>query len=320
MLNAQAAGAVAVVIFNQGNTSDREGLIGGRLDSPTATTIPVVGATYALGAEWFLSPVATMRILVDALSGTLTTSNVIAELAGSQPTMIIAGAALGSLAGSPGINANASGAAALLETAVQMARVRPRNTVRFAWWASGDPFGAAQHVAGLTPEELAATALYLNFDVIASPNYVRFVYDGDGSASGLPGPDGSAAIESVIGSFYAARGLAVEPQSLAILTDHLPFASVGIPVGGIHSGAIGIKTPAEAAVYGGVAGVAYDPCYGLACDTFANVNADLLDLNADIVASSVVTFGMSVAAVNGRPGRGNSPSHALAAGTTTVDR
>ena len=50
-----------------------------------------------------------------------------------------------------------------------------------------------------------------------------------------------------------------------------------IPLGGLFTGAEGIKTAEEAALWGGQAGVAYDPCYHQACDTFANNNDDALD-------------------------------------------
>ena len=49
-LNAEAAGASAVIIFNQGNTPDREGLIIGTL-APATATIPVIGASFASGTS-----------------------------------------------------------------------------------------------------------------------------------------------------------------------------------------------------------------------------------------------------------------------------
>ena len=59
------------------------------------------------------------------------------------------------------------------------------------------------------------------------------------------------------------------------------------------TGAEGIKTDEEAAIWGGTAGSQYDPCYHLACDTFDNVNMDALDVNADAIAFSVIEFAMA---------------------------
>ena len=89
------------------------------------------------------------------------------------------------------------------------------------------------------------------------------------------------------------------------LSDYLPFLNAGIPVGGISTGALGIKTPDEAALWGGTAGDQYDPCYHLACDTFDNVSLLALDVNADAVAYSVLQFAMSTETVNGVRGKGN---------------
>ena len=48
----------------------------------------------------------------------------------------------------------------------------------------------------LSDAELATICANLNFDMVGSPNYVRFVYDGDGSATpATAGPPGSAQIE-----------------------------------------------------------------------------------------------------------------------------
>ncbi len=141
--------------------------------------------------------------------------------------------------------------------------------------------------------------------MIGSPNYVRFVYDGDGSAFGLAGPPGSAAIEALYEGFYASRGLAFEPTEISFRSDYAAFFDVGIPFGGLFTGAEGIKTPAQAATYGGTAGEQYDPCYHLACDTFDNISLEVLDLNSDAVAFSMLTYAMNTETVNGVAGKGN---------------
>ena len=136
-LNAQAAGAEAVIIFNQGNTPDREGLIVGTL-APAEPTIPVVGASFADGVA-LAEPGSAAHVKVDPPQ-TRTDVNVIAELPGKNTgNVVMAGAHLDSVTAGPGINDNGSGSAALLQTALMMAKVEPQNTVRFAWW--GDEEG-----------------------------------------------------------------------------------------------------------------------------------------------------------------------------------
>jgi hypothetical protein len=98
---------------------------------------------------------------------------------------------------------------------------------------------------------------------------------------------------------YDARGLAHEPTEISVRSDYAAFFDAGIPFGGLFTGAEGIKTQTQEDVYGGTAGQQYDPCYHAACDTFANVAPDVLDLNSDAVAFSTLTFAMSTRSVNG---------------------
>jgi Zn-dependent M28 family amino/carboxypeptidase len=188
-----------------------------------------------------------------------------------------------------------------------MAKVKPRNKVRFAWWGAEESglIGSDFYVFGLPDEELDNIALYLNFDMIGSPNFVRFIYDGDGSAFGLEGPPGSAAIEALFENFYGARGLASEPTEISFRSDYAAFFDSGIPFGGLFTGAEGIKTPEQAAEYGGTAGDQYDPCYHLACDTFDNISLEVLDLNSDAVAFATLQYAMNTESVNGEKGKGN---------------
>ncbi|WP_035285179.1 M28 family peptidase, partial [Actinokineospora spheciospongiae] len=73
----------------------------------------------------------------------------------------------------PGINDNGSGSAALLETALQLGgSPKVNNAVRFAWWGAEELglVGSTKYVQSLTFEQQLDIALYLNFDMIASPN------------------------------------------------------------------------------------------------------------------------------------------------------
>ncbi|MBW2471732.1 MAG: M28 family peptidase, partial [Deltaproteobacteria bacterium] len=236
--------------------------------------------------------------------------NVIAELPGKEDgNVVMAGAHLDSVQAGPGVQDNGSGSAAILETAVQMAKVKPTNTIRFAWWGAEELglVGSTSYVNDLSEEEIADIALYLNFDMIGSPNFVYFIYDGDDSdgVGAGPGPEGSAQIESFYESFYEARGLPYKGTDFSGRSDYGPFIAVGIPAGGLFTGAEGVKTSDEAAIWGGTAGEQYDPCYHLACDTFDNISLEALDVNSDAVAASILTFGMNTEDVNGEAGKGN---------------
>ena len=155
--------------------------------------------------------------------------------------------------------------------------------------------------------ERAKIALYLNFDMVGSPNHVFFIYDGDDSdAEGAgPGPTGSAQIEKTFEAFYNSRGLPFKGTDFSGRSDYGPFIANGIPSGGLFTGAEGVKTAAEATVWGGTAGQAYDPCYHLSCDTSANINLAALDANADAIAVAVLQYAMNTSDVNGVGGKGN---------------
>ncbi len=143
--------------------------------------------------------------------------------------------------------------------------------------------------------------------MVGSPNHVFFIYDGDDSdAEGAPaGPPGSDQIEKVFERFYTQRGIPFKGTDFSGRSDYGPFIAEGIPAGGLFTGAEGIKTAEEAALWGGTAGQQYDPCYHLACDTFANNNDYALDVNADAVAYSTLQFAMNTSAINGKRGKGN---------------
>jgi Zn-dependent M28 family amino/carboxypeptidase len=244
-----------------------------------------------------------MRVFANTLREIKTTFNVLAETnSGNDDNVVMVGGHLDSVFDGPGINDNGSGSAAILEVAEAMRKVKPNNTVRFAWWGAEESgtVGSDFYVANLTEAERDSIALYLNFDMIGSPNYVRFVYDGSGDVGPI-GPAGSAAIEQFFNDFYAERGLAFEPTPFDGRSDYSAFIAEGvdIPAGGLFTGAEDIKTPEEVTVYGGFAGQQYDPCYHAACDTFSNNSNEVLDLNADAVAAATLTYAMSTETVNG---------------------
>jgi Zn-dependent M28 family amino/carboxypeptidase len=307
--NAFNAGATGVIIYN-----NVPGVLNGTLSSTFTLDIPVTSVTNAVGQTLAATPGLVMRLKTDTLRGEATTSNVLAEKTGkNDDNVVMVGAHLDSVNAGPGINDNGSGSAALLEVAEQMAKVKPKNTLRFAWWAAEESglVGSNYYVDNLSQEEQDDIALYLNFDMIGSPNHVFFVYDGDDSdgVGAGPGPAGSAEIEEFFEGFYDSVGEPFKGTDFSGRSDYGPFIAVGIPSGGLFTGAEGIKTPDEVVLWGGTAGNQYDPCYHLACDTFANVNLHALDVNSDAVAAAVLTFAMNTETVNEVRGKGNFQPH-----------
>jgi Zn-dependent M28 family amino/carboxypeptidase len=314
--NAFTAGAAAVIIFNEGNSPDREGVLSGTL-APPRRSIPSVGTTFAIGED-LRNGVTTgntgtvMRVRTDTIAENRTTENVIAETAGGGPNrVVVIGAHLDSVSRGPGINDNGSGSATILEVAkvyAQQGRT-PRNKLRFAWWSAEEEglIGSTEYVASLSQAEKDQILLNLNFDMVGSPNFVRFVYDGDNSAfpagvNGVQaGPAGSGLIEDVFTDYFDSKGLASEPTPFNGRSDYGPFIAEGIPAGGLFTGAEGIKTAAEAVTYGGTAGQPYDPCYHLACDTYANNSNTGLDQMSDAVAHAVLFFANTKSNVDANP-------------------
>jgi Zn-dependent M28 family amino/carboxypeptidase len=327
---AQAAGAEAVIIFNQGNTPEREGFFVGDASAledgaPTNLTIPVIGASFAAGAA-LAAAGSTARVSVVAV--TRTSFNVIAELEGkNDKNVVMAGAHLDSVPAGPGIQDNGSGSAALLEVAEQLGDHKPQNTVRFAWWGAEELglLGSTAYVNGLSEKKLDRIALYLNFDMIGSPNYMFMVYDANESThpAPVPVPEGSIAIESLFESFYTYAGEPYDDTEFSGRSDYEAFIANGIPSSGLFTGAEVPKSEAQAAIWGGTVGDQFDPCYHAACDNFDNISLHALDVNTDAVAFSVLTYAYSTETVNGVrgkkvPGHFEIPAPAGPQGTTGV--
>jgi Zn-dependent M28 family amino/carboxypeptidase len=294
--NAQTAGASGAVIFNEGQ-EDRRAALAGTLGEGTTATIPVISTSFAVGEELAAQPGAVVQITASTTVATKTSSNLIAELAPKKPRKagkaVLLGAHLDSVPEGPGINDNGSGSGTILEIAEQMAEDKaPRNPVRFAFWGAEEAglVGSTRYVQALTEEEGARIGLNLNFDMLASPNFVRFVYDGDGSAFGIAGPPGSDDIEHTFEAYFASQGLATDPTAFDGRSDYKPFIDAGIPAGGLFSGAEGVKTAEQQARYGGVADAPYDPCYHKACDTFSNVSIPGLRTLSDAAAHATAVY------------------------------
>jgi aminopeptidase Y len=293
--NAYNAGASGVVIYN-----NIPGTLNGTLGNAFELDIAVTSVTQDVGQQLAATAGLVMHLKTDTFRGEATTFNVLAESSKNKKGhVVMAGAHLDSVNAGPGIQDNGSGSAAILEVAEQMARTKTHNKVRFAWWGAEESglVGSTHYVNNLTEEDQDEIAQYLNFDMIGSPNHVFFIYDGDDSdeVGAGPGPEGSAEIERTFEEYYTMVGEPFKGTDFSGRSDYGPFIAVGIPAGGLFTGAEGIKTDDEAAMWGGTAGDQYDPCYHLACDTFDNINLHAYEVNVDAVAFSVVEYAMAKA-------------------------
>ena len=339
--NAYDAGAVGVIIFNEGQEGRTETLnatLGDQFSDP----IPVVGTSFEIGNELATlleAGTVTVHLMTETLIELdVPTANLIAETpTGRDDRVVMAGAHLDSVPDGPGIEDNGTGSAALLEIALQMAElgIEPRNTVRFAWWGAEEAglVGSQYYVDSLSKRQAKNIELYLNFDMIGSPNYARFIYDGSGDAFGIKGPTGSGNIERVFEEYFDSQDLASEPTAFDGRSDYDAFISAGIPAGGLFTGAEDAKTPDQVPLYGGLATfdgdpVSYDPCYHQACDsmdpitdgadaelyealneaydgaleyggTITNINTLALEEMADAAAHAILTYAMSTSSVSG---------------------
>jgi Zn-dependent M28 family amino/carboxypeptidase len=194
-----------------------------------------------------------------------------------------------------------------------MARSHPENTLRFGFWAGEELglLGSTAYVGGLSPAERGRIALYLNYDMVGSPNYVQTVYDADQTtfpADGITIPPGSTAIEDLFEAYYTSIGETSigEPYDDSAFdgrSDYQPFIDNGIPSGGLFTGAEEVKTDQQAEIWGGTAGEQFDRCYHAACDDHENVDLHALDVNSDLIAYAMLTYAYSTQSVNGVPGR-----------------
>ena len=299
--NAEAAHASAIVIFDEGQPG-RTDAVAGTLGAPVG--IPALGATYDLGAGTVTAlrngQTVTWHITTSTVSENRTTYNVIADSPwGDANRTVVVSAHNDSVAAGPGINDDGSGTSMDLELARQLGveGQLPRNHVRFLWVGAEEEglIGSNFYVSQLSPADRSKIIAMLDFDMVASPNYARQVYDGDGSTFGpdVSGPNGSGFIEGLFSRWFDSKGQAHEPIPFDGRSDYVAFTDAGIPAGGLFTGAEKIKTHEEFLLFGGTEGEALDHCYHQACDTITNLNlkalGEMKDAAADVLYQLMLT-------------------------------
>ncbi|MBN1983165.1 MAG: M20/M25/M40 family metallo-hydrolase [Chitinivibrionales bacterium] len=295
-LHAQNAGASAVIIFNEGQNGRTEAIQGTLSD--TGIKIPVIFTSYEIGEQLYTlsrTQEVKVRIRVSTICQTRKTFNVIAETrAGDTDQIAMIGSHLDGVTAGPGINDNGSGCAAILEAALKLAEIKSaypfKNKIRFAFW-SGEELGlhgSTYYVEHLTPQQRQQIRWYLNFDMIASPNYVRFIYDGDGSNFKIPAPQGSDLIEELFKNYFEIVNLPTEETPINGDSDYQPFLNASIPIGGLFTGAAGIKTDSQFIAFGGIPGEPYDPNYHTRKDDLKNCNFEVLGQMLGAITYAVI--------------------------------
>ncbi|CCC07157.1 hypothetical protein SMACR_01180 [Sordaria macrospora] len=296
-LSAKEAGAVGLLIYN-----NVAGSLSGTLGEAFKDYAPVLGVSKedgeALVASIKAGEEVNAEFEVDAITEPRVSFNVIAETkGGDHNNVLVVGGHSDSVAAGPGINDDGSGIIGILTVAKALTKFQVKNAVRFGFWSAEEfgLLGSEYYVKSLngSETELAKIRAYLNFDMIASPNYVYGIYDGDGSAFNLTGPQGSDVIEKDFEQFFVKNKVASIPSEFSGRSDYAAFIENGIPSGGIFTGAEGIKTEEEAAAIGGTAGISYDVNYHKAGDNIDNIAWDAFLLNTKAIANSVAKYARS---------------------------
>ena len=257
-----------------------------------APNLPLGTISRASAKTLAAAPAGTVRMNLYLKGKFITdfTENLFAQSTfGDQHKVVMAGAHLDSASEGPGLNDNISAAAAVLRIAKELGadHTGVKNAVRFAFWGAEERVlvGSNYYAQNLSAQERADIAMYLNAELIAGSNFGRFVVDSRTASTGSGAPT-DALIE-----YYAMRDVPIQilpPKS--IKSDDEPIMALGIPTGAITGGTMGVKTPAQAALWGGTAGQQFDPCYHQICDNLASINRPELVVNSRAMAWVVGAF------------------------------
>jgi Zn-dependent M28 family amino/carboxypeptidase len=308
-------GAVALIVANNADGDEMGGTLG-----DADVKIPVIGITKASGERLRAEPGQT-TIKLNAGVRVEHTRNVIAQTkTGSTSDVVMTGAHLDSVPEGPGINDNGSGVAAVLETALQLGPTPDvKYAVRFGFWGAEELglLGSNDYVASLDVDQLKDLALYMNFDMIASPNPGYFTIDGDQSEAPDPSmeapriPEGSAGIERTLVAYLKSAGKSPEDIQFEGRSDFSSFTLAGVAAGGLFTGAEEKMTPEQAERWGGEAGEPFDPNYHKESDTIDNVNQTALEINGRGAAYAVALYAQDQSGRNGVPIRDDRTRHVL---------
>ncbi|KAK9414667.1 putative Aminopeptidase Y [Seiridium unicorne] len=307
--NAGKAGAVAVVVYN-----NEAGPLHGTLGTPSPYHVATFGISDSDAAPFIEKVKNGTRVdaiaYIDAEVTTTFTDNIIAQtIEGDPNNCVMLGGHSDSVTEGPGINDDGSGSLSVLEVAKQLTKFSVNNCVRkyhsslfqlsysiqdmagFSWWAAEEEglLGSDHYAATLTPEENIKIRLFMDYDMMASPNFAYQIYN----ATNADNPVGSQELRDLYVDWYKSQGLNYTFIPFDGRSDYDGFIRAGIPAGGIATGAEGIKTKEEEAKFGGKAGDWFDECYHQLCDDVSNLNLTAWEVNTKLIAHSVATYAAS---------------------------
>jgi Peptidase family M28/PA domain len=267
--NAEAAGASAVVIFNEGNTTpDRTGVFSGSLAG--TETIPVLFTSYAVGTQLYAQAKAgsnpTLTVDVKLIDDPNRSDwNVIADSKSGDPNnILVIDAHLDAIYGA-GMLDNASGSATILDIAQQLKNTNTRNKLRFIWFGGEELglLGSEYYVNSLPADELAKIKFDLDADVTATPNYVAGVLDPKDGVNLFTRDPGTPMPPSIWAPSAIARDYGIDYLNSigknnilfsADGTDAFMFQVAGIPASGVLTGQDCCKLASDVALFGGYEG------------------------------------------------------------------
>lgn len=289
--NAGIAGALGAIIY------DDEPLRG-TLGNPTGKEVATVSVAKK-DVEKYIEKLSKdpkyafeTTLYVDSYVKYIKTLNVIADsVFGDHDNIVSLGAHSDSVAEGPGINDDGSGTISLLEVAKHLTQFKLNNAVRFAWWAAEEEglLGSTYYAEHLTAEENSKLRLFMDYDMMASPNYEYQVYD----ANNKDHPNGSGNLKDLYIDWYTSHGLNYTLTPFDGRSDYVGFIENGIPGGGIATGAEGVKDAKGQEKFGGKVGEWFDPCYHQLCDNLDNPDYEAWVINTKLIAHSVAVYAKS---------------------------
>lgn len=321
VLNAQAAGASGVIIFNEGNPGRTGTLAGSLVDAagnPIIPTIPVAFTSFDIGSNLLTqyqqavqagAPLPVLNLRIQAIvKSNAPDYNVIAESKGGDKNhVLVVDAHLDAIYGA-GMLDNASGSATILDIAQMMKNVNPVNKLRFIWFGGEELglLGSSFYVNNLSSNDLSHIGYDLDADVTATPNYIVGVLD-----PAAPDFFGGKVTNTFPNRVYKASTVARD-QSIAYFdsvglnhellsptgTDAISFNNVGIPASGLLTGQDCCKSQSEVNLFGGQVGN-YEGKLGTSdggcvdnpfrwCDNLSNNDPNVLTFMSKAFATMVV--------------------------------
>lgn len=277
-------GAAAAIIYDP----ESEEIMSGTLGEPTNTTVGTLGIPASVAKSLIAQKAAgaplKINMFIAAYVGMIKTKNIIAEtIHGDHENVVALGAHSDSVEAGPGLNDDGSGTISLLNVAKQLTNFQVNNAVRFAWWAAEEEglLGSNYYAYNLTAEENSKIRLFMDYDMMASPNFEYQVYNGSNEVN----PAGSEELKQLYIDYYDSKGLPWVLIPFDGRSDYVGFIENDIPAGGIAAGAEGLNSKN---------GEVLDQCYHELCDDLTNLNWDAFLVNTQLIAHSVATYAESL--------------------------